>query len=151
MNDEAQVPDAVREQFEAEALPGIMSFAATALQTAQGIAEAEGWYPDEARWLAEHALQPLTSALEAGMDPEPALMGALRDARLMLAVHAFDDALATGSSRDIAFLTLVETEARVARQGGNEAQPTRTPCSGLPARRWRPQPPKARPDQAASA
>jgi hypothetical protein len=124
MNDEAEVPDAIREQFEAEALPGIMSFAATALQTAQTVAEAEGWYPEEARWLAEHALQPMTEALEAGVEPEAALMGALRDARLMLAVHAFDAALATGSSRDVAFLTLVETEARVARNSGGDAPVT---------------------------
>jgi hypothetical protein len=121
MNDEAEVPDAVREQFEADTLPGIINFAATALQTAQTVAEAEGWYPEEARWLAEHALQPLTEALETGVDPEAALMGALRDARLMLAIHAFDEALATGSSRDVAFLTLVETEARVARHGGGAA------------------------------
>jgi hypothetical protein len=39
----------------------------------------------------------------------------------MLGVQAFDEALASGSSRDVAFLTLVETEARVARNGGGTA------------------------------
>jgi hypothetical protein len=109
-----EITDTLRSRFDREVTPDILRFGAVALDTAQRVAEAEGWYPAEAAWIAEHALPKLIEALEAGRSPEEALHVGLRAGRQALAVHAYEEALAQGSSRETAFLTLVETERRLA-------------------------------------
>jgi len=59
--------------------------------------------------------------LAAAVAPEQALNSGLVKARRALVVALYDETIAGGSSRDVAFLTLVELEALLARRRGETA------------------------------
>jgi hypothetical protein len=113
--------EAFRRRFESELTPAIEEFVVVACQAVERLAKRDGWSAAQAARLVEQALPPILQDLAAAVPPEQALEGGYQKARRALSAKIFEDTIAEGSTRDTAFLTLVELERALARRRGEPA------------------------------
>ncbi|MBS0546098.1 MAG: hypothetical protein JSR24_00020 [Proteobacteria bacterium] len=110
--------EALRKKLETELPPVLAELAIVARGTVQRIAESDGWSVEQSQWIAEKALPPIVEDLAAAMSPEDALADGYKKALQAMALSIFEDALAEGKTRDVAFLMLVELEKQLALHRG---------------------------------
>lgn len=115
---ETSEAEQLRQRLETELPPALDEFVAIARATVRQLADDDGWSEEQGAWLADKALPPMLTDLAGGADPYEALADGYRKARQDYATDRFEQALAQGQSRDVAFLTLVEIEGLLADRRG---------------------------------
>lgn len=118
MEDQAEQ---LRRKFETELPSALAAFGEQARAAVTEAARLDGWSSDQAIWLADHALKIMVEDLAAEVPTEQAVGDGYLKACKALSLKVFEEALARGAERDVAFLLLIELEKEMAARRGEDA------------------------------
>lgn len=83
------------------------------------MAQAQGWSPSQADWIAKLAQQPFLQAVVDGTPGQKALQDSFAAACRRLSIGYYENAIAEGKNVYTAFLTVIDLERQVTERRGD--------------------------------